>query len=144
MLLKDICPSFSCPSCKKWLNFFDLRTFVAKFCRKNLRIFSADFFDLKSKIRRHFYFLDVWFSLALSKNILSIIHKNDNTFDWTWGILRMILMRRWYHSSQEPPCPVSLKIFLIQYLIPIFWINPTPSIGSSVHTRIQKYKKTKI
>ena len=60
MLLKDICPSFSCPSCKKWLNFFDLRTFVAKFCRENLRIFSADFFDLKSKIRRHFYFLDVW------------------------------------------------------------------------------------
>ena len=62
MLLKDICPSFSCPSCKKWLNILDLRTFVAKFCRKNLRIFSADFFDLKSKIRRHFYFLDVCLS----------------------------------------------------------------------------------
>ena len=30
MLLKDICPSFSCPSCKKLLNFFDLRTFVAR------------------------------------------------------------------------------------------------------------------
>ena len=56
MLLKDICPSFSCPSCKKLLNFFDLRTFVAKFCRENLRTFSADFFDLKSKICRHLYF----------------------------------------------------------------------------------------
>ena len=60
MLLKDICPSFSCPSCKKLLNFFYLHTVVAKFCRENLRIFSADFFDLKSKIRRHIYFLDVW------------------------------------------------------------------------------------
>lgn len=35
----------------------DLYTFV--FCRENLRTFSADFFGLKSKIRRHFYFLDV-------------------------------------------------------------------------------------
>ena len=62
ILLKDICPSFSCPSCKKILNFFYLHTVVAKFCRENLRIFSADFFDLKSKIRRHIYFLDVWVS----------------------------------------------------------------------------------
>ena len=43
----------------KVLNFFDLRTFDAKLCRENLRTFSADHVGLKSKIRRHFYFLDV-------------------------------------------------------------------------------------
>ena len=53
-------PFFSCPNCKELLNFDDLRTFVAKFFRENLRTFSADFFGLKTKIRRHFYFLDVW------------------------------------------------------------------------------------
>ena len=45
---------------KQILNFFDLRTFDAKFCHENLRSFSADYVGLKSKIRRHFYFLDVW------------------------------------------------------------------------------------
>ena len=44
---------------KRILNFYDLRTFDAKFCCENLRTFSADYFGLKSKIRRHFYFLDV-------------------------------------------------------------------------------------
>ena len=46
--------------CKKLLNFYDLRTFDAKFCRENSRTFSTDFFGLKSKIRRNFYFLDVY------------------------------------------------------------------------------------
>ena len=60
MLLKDICPSFSCPSCKKLLNFFDLRTFVAKFCRDNLRTFSADFFrSEKQNLQTFIFFLDV-------------------------------------------------------------------------------------
>ena len=58
-------PFFSCPSCNKRLNFYDLPTFVAKFCRENLRTFSADFFGLKSEVRRHFYFLDVWDFMAV-------------------------------------------------------------------------------
>ena len=37
-------------------DFYDLLTFVAKFCGQNLRTFSADFFRLKSKIRRLLYF----------------------------------------------------------------------------------------
>ena len=45
---------------RKILNIYDLRTFDAKFCRENLRTFLADYFGLKSKIRRHFYFLDIW------------------------------------------------------------------------------------
>ena len=56
-MLKDVCPFFV----KKILIFYDLRTFDAKFCRENIPTFSADYFGLKSKIRRHFYFLDVWF-----------------------------------------------------------------------------------
>ena len=44
----------------KLLNFYDLCTFVAKFCRENLRTFSPDFFGLKSKICRYFSFMDVW------------------------------------------------------------------------------------
>ena len=51
-----VCPCFL----KTLLNFYNLRTSVAKFCRENLRTFSADFFGLKSEVRRHFYFLDVW------------------------------------------------------------------------------------
>ena len=35
--------------CEKGLNFYDLRTFVAKFCRENLRTFSIYFFGLKSQ-----------------------------------------------------------------------------------------------
>ena len=38
-----------------WL-LIDLRTFVAKFCRRDLRTFSADFLRLKSGIRRLSYF----------------------------------------------------------------------------------------
>ena len=45
--------------CQKSLNLNDLHTFVAKFCRGNLRTFSADFFGLKSRIRRLYPFLDV-------------------------------------------------------------------------------------
>ena len=37
-------------------DFYDLLTFVAKFCGQNLCTFSADFFRLKSKIRRLLYF----------------------------------------------------------------------------------------
>ena len=40
-------------------DFYDLLTFVAKFCGQNLRTFSADFCRLKSKIRRLLYFQNV-------------------------------------------------------------------------------------
>ena len=55
--------------CKQLLNFYDIHTFVAKFCRENLRTFSADFFGLKSEVHRHFHFLDVW----KSDNLIGII-----------------------------------------------------------------------
>ena len=42
------------------LNLIDLRTFVAKFVREDLRTFSADFFGLKNGIRKLFCFFDVW------------------------------------------------------------------------------------
>ena len=55
---------------------------TAKFCRKNLRTFSADYFGLKSKIRRHFYFLDV--CLAPPQLALPILsHRRTHTGTYT-------------------------------------------------------------
>ena len=47
--------SFFLIAVKRHTPFF----FVAKFCRENLRTFFTDFFGLRSKIRTHFYSLDV-------------------------------------------------------------------------------------
>ena len=55
VLLEDVYSLF----CQRSLNLIDLRTFVAKFCREDLRTFSADFFGLKNGIRKLFCFLDV-------------------------------------------------------------------------------------
>ena len=42
--VKNLCSFF----CEKWLNFYDLRTLLAKFCREKLSTFSADFSGLKN------------------------------------------------------------------------------------------------
>ena len=60
MHLKDICPLFV----QKLLNLNDLRIFFARFCREDLRTFSADFFGLKNEIRKLVCFLDVCMTLA--------------------------------------------------------------------------------
>ena len=43
-------------------DFDNLRTFVAKFCRNNLRTFSAKSLGLKNSYRQLIFFLDVWIS----------------------------------------------------------------------------------
>ena len=81
------------------LNFYDLRTFDAKFCRENLRTFSADYFGLKSKIRRHFYFLDVCTIHGLfSVNILNL--NLQIQFSWDW---KCILISGQITEGEEDP-----------------------------------------
>ena len=53
-----LCSQQKCPLTPNSCDFDDLRTFVANFCCENSHNLSADFFGLKSKISRHFYFLD--------------------------------------------------------------------------------------
>ena len=56
--------------CQRPLNLIDLRTFVAKFCREDLRTFSADFFGLKNGIRKLFCFLDVCIFIVVCWQII--------------------------------------------------------------------------
>ena len=46
-------------------DFDNLRTFVAKFCRSNLRTFSANSLGLKNSYRQLIRFLDVWTIMML-------------------------------------------------------------------------------
>ena len=59
--------------CQRPLNLIDLRTFVAKFCREDLRTFSADFFGLKNGIRKLFCFLDVCKSVLQIASTVALV-----------------------------------------------------------------------
>ena len=68
---------------KMW-NFYDLRTFDAKFCRENFCTFSADFFGLKNEIRRKLYFLDVCTQLQEAQNTVTSLLGDLVWFGTVW------------------------------------------------------------
>ena len=123
--------------CQRPLNLIDLRTFVAKFCREDLRTFSADFFGLKNGIRRLLCFLDVC-QLEFCVMNINIIFVTMNTCK----ILLLFISGRYcfhisgkcysaHHPLTSPPVIIIIIIILARSLLTLV-ISDRSSYSDSV------------
>ena len=79
-------------------DFYDLCTFVAKFCRQNLRTFPADFWRLKSRIRRLFSLLECmvsYWSLTNTKITFSLLKQTNECRHLLFGFICHLVICPW-------------------------------------------------